>query len=111
MLAAREKLGKEIDLVTIIKSRRYTALALKALLPRDKRLELKKKSKFFEVNLDAANSTKVIPFTDPRNKDSFRDYSDDCFNGKIEILEINSAYATMENCNGDTKLKDFNSSP
>ena len=47
MLAAREKLEREIDLVTIIKSRRYTALALKALLPRKKRLELKSKSNFF----------------------------------------------------------------
>ena len=34
MLAAREKLEREIDIVTIIKSKRYTALALKALLPR-----------------------------------------------------------------------------
>lgn len=62
MLAAREKLEKEINLVTIIKSRRYTALALKALLPRKKRHELKAKSNFVEINTDLANSTQVIPF-------------------------------------------------
>ena len=52
MLAARDKLESEIDLVSIIKSIRYTALALKALLPRKKRLELKYKADFFEVNPD-----------------------------------------------------------
>ena len=71
---------------------------------------MKKKSRFFEVNPDAVNSTKVIPFTedDPRNKVSSRDYPEDCSNGKIEI---NEAHMIEENCNRETRMKDFNSSP
>ena len=97
MLAAREKLEREIDLVTIIKSRRYTALALKALLPHKKRLELKSKSNFFQINTDG------IPFADQRKKGSLDDYSDDCsqiednYDGRrIEIPKIISANATID---------------
>ena len=47
-------MAKEVDIFKMIKSRRYTHMALQFLLPKQVRLDLKKISHHVVVNLDEA---------------------------------------------------------
>ena len=54
MDASIEKLGKEIDIIGMIQSRRYVHLALKHLLEPEtiKELKIKSEKKQFAINVD-----------------------------------------------------------
>ena len=52
LVKAREALEKEVEIFTMIKSRRYFHLALRYLLPKQVRLDLKKASQFIVINPD-----------------------------------------------------------
>ena len=50
---ARDKLEKEINIIEIIKSRRYFNRALKVLLPKKQRMKIKERSRYIAINPDA----------------------------------------------------------
>ena len=50
MEKAFEELGKEVDIIKLIRSRRFVHLALKHLLDNSVRKELKVKSQFEEIH-------------------------------------------------------------
>ena len=53
---AREKLNKEINIIEIVKSWRYYESALHHLLPEKKRLDLKERSRYHQINPDLDES-------------------------------------------------------
>ena len=53
-------MAKEVDIFKMIKSRRYTLMALRFLLPKQVRLDLKKSSHQVVVNLDEAVEEKQL---------------------------------------------------
>ena len=54
---ARGQLLEEINIIEIIKSRRFFQKALKVLLTKKKRLELKERSRYISINPDDIDKT------------------------------------------------------
>ena len=52
MEIARQKLDKEINIIEIVKSWRYYDKALHYLLPADKRLDFKERSRYISIDPD-----------------------------------------------------------
>ena len=57
---ARNKLNKEINIIEIVKSWRYFERALHHLLPENKRLDFKEKSRYIAINPDPENTSKTM---------------------------------------------------
>ena len=49
---ARDRLEKEMNIIELIKSQRYFARALKSLIPREKRLQLREQTRYLVVDPD-----------------------------------------------------------
>ena len=75
---ARNKLDQEINIIDIVKSRRYISMALRHLLPQRKRQELLEKSQYIkifpssdgEVEVPAANLVKQAQDNSMQNNDT-----------------------------------------
>ena len=53
---AREKLEKELNVIELIKSRRYFAKALKMLVPPETRLRLREQTRYLVIDPDSDDS-------------------------------------------------------
>ena len=53
MIKARERISKQVDIIKMIQTSRFVELALKSLIEPQLRKDLKKRSKFEEVDLKA----------------------------------------------------------
>ena len=59
MKMARQKLGKEINIIEIVKSWRYFERALRHLLPEKKRLDFKEMTRYININPDYDSEQKM----------------------------------------------------
>ena len=56
---ARDRLEKEMNIIELVKSRRYFAKALKTLLPKSKRIELREQTRYILVDPSAEEPEKM----------------------------------------------------
>ena len=90
---ARAKLLNDINIIEILKSRRYYKRALKMMLPKQKRMLLYENSRYLSINPDKEEQRK----SDKKlNDTSAPEYTDGFYTSESEVIELAPTFTKTE---------------